>query len=83
VTGSKKKQWADLTPAQQGAIAAAGAVQIALAATAWWDLAHRPASGVRGPKAAWALGIAVNTIGPIAYFTLGRIKPRAGKRRGS
>lgn len=73
--GSKKRRWDDLTPMQQTAIVTAACVQISLAATAWWDLAHRPAALVRGPKAAWAAGIAVNTIGPIAYFTLGR-RPR-------
>jgi hypothetical protein len=47
-------------------------VQISLAATAWVDLARRPAELVRGPKPAWALAIAVNFVGPIAYFTVGR-----------
>ena len=35
-----------------------------------------PAEQVRGPKAAWALGIAVNVAGPIAYFAVGRIRSR-------
>lgn len=73
MTGSRvKRRWADLSPAQQAGIAAGAMVQFALAATAWWDLAHRPAELVRGPKAAWALGIAVNGIGPITYFVVGR-----------
>ena len=72
MTGSRRKHWSDLTPAQQAGIIAAAAAQVALAGAAWWDLAHRPASQVRGPKAAWAAGIAVNWVGPIAYFTLGR-----------
>ena len=72
MTGSRRRRWSDLSTGQQAAIVAAGTVQVALAATAWWDLAHRPASQMRGPKAAWALGIAVNWVGPIAYFTLGR-----------
>lgn len=80
MTGSKKKRWADLTPVQQGAIAVGAAVQIGLATAAWWDLAHRPASAVRGPKAAWALGIAVNTVGPLSYFAFGRLP---AKRRHS
>ena len=72
MTGSRRRQWSDLSTGQQVAIVAAGTVQVALAATAWWDLAHRPAAQVRGPKAAWAVGIAVNWVGPIAYFTVGR-----------
>lgn len=73
MTGSRKRQWSDLSPAQQAGIVVAGTVQVALAATAWWDLAHRPASQVRGPKPLWAVGIAVNWVGPLAYFTVGRM----------
>lgn len=66
------RRWSDLSPAQQRAIIAAGVVQVALAAAAWTDLARRPAAGVRGPKAAWAAAIAVNFVGPVAYFAWGR-----------
>jgi hypothetical protein len=69
-----RKRWSDLTPAQQTAILVAASVQISLAATAWVDLARRPRELVRGPKAAWALGIAVNFVGPISYFAFGRIR---------
>lgn len=67
-----KKHWSELTEQEKLAIIAAAGVQLALATTAWWDLAHRPADLVRGPKAAWAVGIAVNFIGPITYFAVGR-----------
>lgn len=67
-----KKHWSDLSDREKAIVITAGAVQLALAATAWWDLAHRPAALVRGPKPVWALGIAVNFVGPIAYFTAGR-----------
>ena len=69
-----RRRWSDLTPAQRSAVIALGTVQVALATTAWIDLARRPAELVRGPKPVWALAIAVNGIGPIAYFTLGRIR---------
>jgi hypothetical protein len=49
-----------------------GAVQVSLAAAAWTDLARRPARAVNGPKGVWALVIAVNTVGPLAYFRWGR-----------
>ncbi|RIK00885.1 MAG: hypothetical protein DCC47_22275, partial [Acidobacteria bacterium] len=42
-------------------------------ATAWTDLARRPADRVAGSKAKWAAIIAVNWIGPITYFRRGRI----------
>ncbi|WP_374971014.1 PLDc N-terminal domain-containing protein [Terrabacter sp. BE26] len=67
-----KKKWSDLTPAQRAAVLVAGSVQLSLAATAWVDLARRPAAQVQGSKAKWAAIIAINFIGPIAYFTRGR-----------
>ena len=77
----RRRRWSDMSPAQQRAIIAAGIVQIALAAAAWTDLARRPASQVRGPKAAWAAAIAVNFAGPIAYFALGRRPAVDGQAR--
>lgn len=69
---SKKKKWSELSPGQQNAIIAAGAVEVALAVTAWWDLSRRPAYAVRGPKPLWAVAIAVNFVGPLAYLRFGR-----------
>jgi hypothetical protein len=57
---------------QQTGMLIAASVQLALAATAWTDLARRPAALVRGPKALWAVLIAVNFIGPLSYFVVGR-----------
>ena len=67
-----KKRWSDLTPAQQTGVLVMASVQMALAATAWVDLARRPAALVRGPRLAWAADIAVNFVGPISYFAFGR-----------
>lgn len=64
--------WADLTPARRAALVVVGTVETALTLAAWADLARRPASAVRGPKAAWALGALVQPVGPIAYFVRGR-----------
>jgi len=66
------KRWVDLTPAQQTAVLTLGSVQLSLAATAWTDLARRPAAQVNGSKLRWALIIAINWIGPFAYFRWGR-----------
>ena len=73
-----RKRWSDLSDAQKTAVLVAASVQISLAATAWVDLARRPAEQVRGPKAAWAAAIALNFVGPVAYFTVGRIRQPGG-----
>jgi len=67
-----RKRWSDLSDREKTAVLVLASVQLSLAATAWVDLARRPAELVRGPKPAWALGIAVNFVGPLAYFTVGR-----------
>ena len=65
-------RWSDLTERQQTAVLVLGSIQLSLAATAWADLATRPASAVNGSKVRWALIIAVNFFGPLAYFRWGR-----------
>ena len=67
----KKPQWKDMSPGQKTATLVAASVQISLAATAWADLARRPAKRVNGPKGLWGAIIGVNFIGPIAYFIWG------------
>jgi hypothetical protein len=67
-----RKRWNDYSTRQRRAMGALGALQLALAAAAWIDLARRPADQVAGSKALWALAIAVNFVGPIAYFRWGR-----------
>ena len=67
------RRWAELTERQQTAILVAASVQLSLAATAWADLATRPAELVNGRKATWAAIIGVNFVGPVAYFTRGRL----------
>ncbi|MFC5789893.1 PLDc_N domain-containing protein [Agromyces tardus] len=66
------RNWSDLSPQQRTGMIVAGAVQLALAAAAWTDLARRPAEQVNGPKGVWAVVIAVNFVGPIAYLVFGR-----------
>jgi hypothetical protein len=69
---AQQKKWSDLTSGQQRAILVAGGVQLALAATAWADLARRPATEIQGSKGRWAAIIAINFVGPLAYFARGR-----------
>ena len=67
-----RRRWNDLSPREQTAVLTLGAVQLSLAATAWTDLARRPAAQVNGSKARWSLVIAINFFGPLAYFRWGR-----------
>ena len=67
-----KKRWDDLTDTQKTVLLTLISVQVSLAATAWADLASRPAAKVQGSKGKWAAIIAINFIGPILYFTRGR-----------
>jgi hypothetical protein len=67
-----KKKWAELTGGQRTAVLVLGSLQLSLAATAWTDLARRPARRVNGRKGVWAAVIAINWIGPLAYFRWGR-----------
>jgi len=66
------KQWSELTDRQQTAVLVLGSVQLSLAATAWVDLARRPAPEVKGRKGVWAAVIAINWVGPLAWFRWGR-----------
>ena len=67
-----EKKWAELTGGQRTAVLVLGSLQLSLAATAWTDLARRPARRVNGRKGVWAAVIAINWIGPLAYFRWGR-----------
>lgn len=67
-----KKSWSDLSPAQQKAIMVAGAAEAVITAVALADLVRRPKAAVRGPKALWVLALAVQPVGPLAYWKKGR-----------
>jgi hypothetical protein len=67
-----RHRWQDLTSRQRALVVVLGSVQLSLAATAWADLATRPAEQVNGSKLRWALLIAVNWVGPLAWFRWGR-----------
>jgi hypothetical protein len=71
----ERRLWTDLTSRQQAVVLTLASVQLSLAATAWTDLARRPAESVNGGKARWALIIAITFFGPLAYFRWGRRQP--------
>ncbi len=58
-------------PVVRVGIGLAAIVQVAFAFLALWDLAHREAGEVAGPKPAWIPVILVNWIGPAIYFLFG------------
>jgi hypothetical protein len=66
-------RWSELTDRQRTVVVVAGAVEVVLTTIALADLARRPADRVRGSKAAWAVGCAVQPVGPIAYLVWGRL----------
>jgi hypothetical protein len=76
----RRRRWADLGPRQQTAVLVAAAVQLSLAATAWADLATRRPAEVNGSRTTWAAVIAVNIVGPLAWFRWGR-RTRGTARR--
>ncbi|MFC8683301.1 PLDc N-terminal domain-containing protein [Microbacterium ureisolvens] len=61
----------EISPSAKAGLGVLGIVQVAFAFLAFWDLAHRDADEVRGPKAAWIPAILVNWIGPASYFLFG------------
>ncbi|MFF0944989.1 hypothetical protein ACFYE2_12295 [Kocuria sp. CPCC 205300] len=70
-TGWRSTRWEDLTPRQQAALLTLASVQVSLAATAWADLALRPAEEVNGSKGKWAAVIALDFVGPVLYCRRG------------
>lgn len=70
----RPEKWSDLTPGQQNAIKILVVADLIAKIVMLVDISRRPASLIRGPKGLWRAAAAVNTFGPLAYFTLGRRK---------
>jgi hypothetical protein len=60
-----------VSPAGHVGLVLVGILQVAFAFLAAWDLTHRPAEEVRGPKQAWVPALLINWIGPASYFLFG------------
>ena len=69
---ARKKRWSDLSTGEKVGLSTVALVELALTAKALADLARRPATQVRGPKLAWALGCFVQPFGPAMYLRFGR-----------
>jgi hypothetical protein len=61
-----------MSPLQRKAVAVGGAVELVLTTIAARDLHRRDSSQVRGPKAAWFIGFAIQPFGPLGYLLFGR-----------
>ena len=68
------EKWSDLTPGQQNAIKILAVTDLIAKIVMLVDIRRRPANLIRGPKRLWRAAAAVNTLGPLAYFTIGRRK---------
>jgi hypothetical protein len=66
------KKWAELSERQRALLLAAAAAELSLKIAALIDVKRRPADRIRGPKALWRAAMAVNLLGPVSYFTIGR-----------
>jgi hypothetical protein len=67
-----EKRWSDLSNGQRRLVVAAAAAELSLKIAALIDIQRRPASQIRGPKALWRAAMAVNLLGPVSYFAVGR-----------
>ena len=67
-----RKQLSEISVPGRIGLVIVGTVQVVFAFRAFWDLAHRSADEVRGPRLAWVPAILVNWIGPAAYFLFGQ-----------
>lgn len=61
-----------MTPVQKGLVLTLGAAEMALTTVAVVDLARRPVTRMHGRKAWWALALAVQPVGPVAYLWVHR-----------
>lgn len=53
---------------------------VLVAAWTWRDIRQRPAQQVRGSKALWRVFSAVNTLGSVTYWLIGRRYGRSHSR---
>ena len=53
---------------------------VLVAAWTWRDIRRRPAQQVRGSKALWRVFSAVNTLGSVGYWLIGRRYERSQSR---
>jgi hypothetical protein len=67
-----ERKWAGLSDRQRALLLAAATAELSLKIAALIDIKRRPADRIRGPKALWRAAMAVNLLGPVSYFAIGR-----------
>jgi hypothetical protein len=67
-----ERKWAELSKPQRAVLLAAASAELALKVVALVDIQRRPADKIRGPKVLWRAAMAVNLVGPLSYFAIGR-----------
>ena len=67
-----QQRWANLSDRQRALLLGAAAAELSLKIAALLDIKRRPADRIRGPKALWRAAMAVNLLGPVSYFVVGR-----------
>jgi hypothetical protein len=78
MTARAGERWAELSVTQRRLLVAAAAAELSLKIAALIDIQRRTPSEIRGPKAMWRAAMAVNLLGPVAYFTVGRKSSQLG-----
>lgn len=72
-----KRRWSDLSVRTRRLIIVGASLEGLLKIAALVDIWRRPASQVKGPKAAWTVAVTLaNSVGtvPLSYFFFGRRK---------
>jgi hypothetical protein len=59
-------------PVNKPVLFGALALHAVFVALTWRDIQSRPTERIRGAKTGWRIASAVNTIGSLAYWTVGR-----------
>jgi len=67
-----QRKWSELSDRQRALLLAAAGAELSLKIAALIDIKRRPAAQIRGPKALWRAAMAVNLLGPVSYFVIGR-----------
>jgi len=67
-----ERKWGELSERQRALLLAAAAAELSLKIAALIDIKRRPADRIRGPKTLWRAAMAINLLGPVSYFAVGR-----------
>jgi hypothetical protein len=62
----------EISPEKKRLLIVLAAAEIIVKLYAAWDLAHRDASELNGPKRLWGPALLINFFGPVAYLGFGR-----------